>query len=137
MRFPEQLIALLAFSLIPAASAGAQSEAPQVIRHLDGTTMPTQQAEVFAKKTLDAAHVTGAQIAVINRGKLVWSVAFGLRRKDPPLPMDRETTTWAASITKGVFATYVMQLVERGEFDLDEPIAKQLPQPLNTYAVYR
>jgi CubicO group peptidase (beta-lactamase class C family) len=39
--------------------------------------------------------------------------------------MDRETT-WAASITKGVFGTYVMSPVERGEFSLDVPIAKQL-----------
>ena len=40
--------------------------------------------------------------------------------------MDRETTSWAASITKSVFATYVMQLVERGEFNLDQPVASQL-----------
>ena len=61
------------------------------------------------KKTLDAEHVTGAQIAVLNEGKLVWSAAFGLRRKNPDLPMDAETTTWAASITKSVFSTYVMR----------------------------
>ena len=51
--------------------------------------------------------------------------------------MTRETTTWAASITKGVFATYVMQLVERGEFSLDAPIAAQLPKPLDAYEEYR
>lgn len=51
--------------------------------------------------------------------------------------MNRETTTWAASITKGVFATYVMQLVERGEFDLDQTIASQLGRPLNEYEPYR
>jgi CubicO group peptidase (beta-lactamase class C family) len=53
------------------------------------------------------------------------------------LQMDRETTTWAASITKGIFATYVMQLVERGEFQLDVPVAKQLSQPLDRYDAYR
>jgi CubicO group peptidase (beta-lactamase class C family) len=67
----------------------------------------------------------------------VWSAAYGLRRRDPELPMDRETTTWAASITKSVFATYVMQLVERGEFNLDEPVVRQLPKPLNEYEPYR
>ncbi len=108
-----------------------------MIRHLDGTTMSTRQAEAFAKRTLDAAHVTGAEIAVINHGKLVWSAAFGLRRKDPPLPMDRETTTWAASITKSVFATYVMKLVEQEEFSLDKPLAGQLDKPLNEYDAYK
>ena len=81
--------------------------------------------------------MTGAQIAVVDRGRLVWSAAFGLRRREPPLPMERETTMWAASITKGVFATYVMQLVERGEFSLDAQVAKQLSRSLDTYDAYR
>ena len=97
----------------------------------------TNEADSFAKKNFGSRPVTGAQIAVLDDGRLVWSAAFGLRRKEPALPMDRETTTWAASITKSVFATYVMQLVERGEFNLDEPIAKQLPKPLNEYEPYR
>lgn len=110
---------------------------PASIRRLDGTTITTAEAESFARKTLDAAHVTGAQIAVLDRGRLVWSGAFGLRSRELKLPMDRDTTTWAASITKSVFAAYVMQLAERGEFDLDMPVAKQLAQPLDTYDGYR
>ena len=131
MRLHGLSLALLALAASPALS---QTE---VIRHLDGTTMSTHEAEAFAQKTLADAHVTGAEIAVINHGKLVWSAAFGLRRKDPPLPMDKETTTWAASITKGVFATYVMHLVERGEFSLDTPLARQLDKPLNEYEAYK
>ncbi|HYP12451.1 MAG TPA: serine hydrolase domain-containing protein, partial [Bryobacteraceae bacterium] len=104
---------------------------------LDGSTITVSEAKSFAEKTLMDAHVTGAQIAIVDRGRLVWSEAFGLRRRDPQLPMDRATTTWAASITKSVFATYVMQLVERGEFSLDTPVAKLLPQSLDTYEPYR
>jgi len=73
----------------------------------------------------------------MDGGHVVWSAAYGLRRRDPALPMDRDTTTWAASITKSVFSTYVMQLVERGEFNLDQPVAKQLAKPLNEYELYR
>jgi CubicO group peptidase (beta-lactamase class C family) len=106
------LFALLpVFCLVLPAIARAQSG--QSIRRLDGSKISLQDADAFAGKTLKDAHVTGAQIAVLNNGRLMWSAAFGLRRRDPALPMDRETTTWAASITKSVFATYVMQLVER------------------------
>lgn len=70
------------------------------IRRLDGSRISTSEADFFAKKTLEAAHVTGAQIAVLDGGRLVWSAAYGLRRREPALPMDRETTTWAASITR-------------------------------------
>ncbi len=108
----------------------------QQIHRLDGSTLTTQAAESFARKTLTEANVTGAQIAIVNNGRLVWSFAHGQRQLNPELPMTPETTTWAASITKAVFGTYVMQLVERGEFNLDIPIAKQLKNPLNLYPVY-
>jgi CubicO group peptidase (beta-lactamase class C family) len=114
----------------------AQTQAASIHR-LDGTTIAIADADAFARKTLAEQHVTGAEIAVIDEGKLVWSGAFGLRRKEPELPMDRETTMWAASITKSVFTTYVMQLVERGEFSLDVPVAKQLAQPLDRYDAYK
>jgi CubicO group peptidase (beta-lactamase class C family) len=128
------VIGFFLYNLMGAVAAPAQDGS---IRRLDGSKISVRDADAFAKKTLDEAHVTGAQIAVIDQGKLVWSAAFGLRRRDPPLPMDRETTTWAASITKSVFSTYVMQLVERGEFDLDLPVAKQLPLPLDQYDTYK
>ena len=119
------------------ALRGFSAERPASIRRLDGTKISTAKAEAFARKTLDDANVTGAQIAVVDKGKLVWSFAHGWRRLDPRLPMDGSTTTWAASITKSVFATYVMQLVERGEFSLDTPLAEQLPRPLDSYEPYR
>ena len=96
------------------------------LRRLDGSKISIEEADAFARKTLAEAHVTGAQIAIVDQGRLVWSAAYGWRAKNPDLPMTTATTTWAASLTKSVFATYVMQLVERGEFDLDMPVARQL-----------
>lgn len=124
-------------SLALCSTGMAQSKPGSVIKRLDGTRITVAEAEAFARKTLEEAHVTGAQIAVLVKGKLVWSAAFGSRRQEPHLPMERETTTWAASITKGVFATYVMQLVERGEFDLDKPVAQQLNRSLEAYEPYK
>jgi CubicO group peptidase (beta-lactamase class C family) len=136
MRLPFFAVAL-SLTCCSASVCSAASPKTDVIRRLDGTNITIADAEAFARKTLTEAHVTGAQIAVVDKGRLVWSEAFGLRRREPALPMDRETTTWAASITKSVFATYVMLLVERGEFQLDIPVAKQLPQPLDSYEVYK
>lgn len=120
------LLALLA------VGASAQS-----IRRLDGSSITAEYAETLARQTLTQANVTGAQLAIVNDGRLVWSMAHGLRQLDPPLPMTPETTTWAASITKAVFATFVLQLAERGEFDLDIPIARQLRRPLTDYPEYK
>ena len=131
-----RLITALAFLLF-LSMAFARSDRTGEIRRLDGSHISFGEAEAFARKTLAEAHVTGAEMAVLDRGKLVWSGAFGLRQKNPDRPMTLDTTTWAASITKSVFTTYVMTLVERGEFDLDTPVARQLPQPLDTYEPYK
>lgn len=111
--------------------------ADSTIQRLDGSRISVAQADSIARDALVAAHVTGAQIAVVNDRRIVWSAAYGSRQRAPDLPMQSRTSTWAASITKGVFATYVMQLVERGAFDLDAPVAQQLARPLNEYEPYR
>jgi CubicO group peptidase (beta-lactamase class C family) len=120
---------------ITSAALGA-SRGGETIRRLDGTRLATSAASKLARETLEAQHVTGAQIVIVERGRLVWSEAFGMRSLDPPLPMQRTTRTWAASIAKGIFATYVMQLAERGELDLDVPVARLLPKPLDQYEPY-
>jgi CubicO group peptidase (beta-lactamase class C family) len=132
MRFSGLMAALLALS-----APAAQTQVSESVHRLDGSKISIQEADAIAKKTLAAAHVTGAEIAIINHGRLVWVASYGLRRREPALPMDRETTTWAASITKSVFATYVMTLVERGEFNLDQPVAHQLEKNLNEYEPYK
>ena len=51
--------------------------------------------------------------------------------------MTVDTNIWAASITKSVFATFVMGLVETHRFDLDTPVATMLARPLDRYDAYR
>lgn len=109
----------------------------QEIERLDGSRITAAEADAFAKRTLAENNVTGAQLAILNRGRLVWSAAYGLRRREPPLPMRTDTNIWAASITKAVFGTYVMTLAEKGTLALDVPLAEQLKKPLEAYEAYR
>jgi len=111
----------------------AYSQTSNSIHRLDGSKICAADADAFARQTLAAANVTGAQLALLNNGHLVWSAAYGHHRAAaqllslaPSLAMTPDTTTWAASITKSVFSAYVMQLVARGEICLDKPLASQL-----------
>ena len=107
-----------------------------VVRRLDGTTISSRRAESIAAGELRNDHVTGAQLAILNHGHVVWSWAFGVRDMEKQLPMTQDTNIWAASITKSVFATWVMRLVEEQRLDLDQPIAQMLPRALNEYEPY-
>jgi CubicO group peptidase (beta-lactamase class C family) len=134
MRFLHRLRAVLMH--VPSGVLLALPLSAQTITRLDGSRITVARADSIARAQFTAHRVTGAQVAVVNDGRVVWSAAYGIRQRDPVLPMQRTTTTWAASITKSVFATYVMQLVERGEFQLDVPVAAQLPKPLDQYEPY-
>ena len=114
-----------------AASAGSASgQAKAKIKRLDGTSMTGAKAAGIARKALEDAHVTGAQVAVLNGGKVVWSEAFGFRDVVGKVPMTVDSEMWAASITKGLFASYVMTLVDAGFIDLDQPVWQYLGKPL-------
>ena len=60
----------VSFAAITCAGAFASS-APASIRRLDGSTITIADADAFARKTLESARVTGEQIAVLDRGRLV------------------------------------------------------------------
>ena len=120
------LAALLVLMLGGTASA-------QTLHLLDGTTLSADRARAIANAELSRDHVTGAQIAWLHDGRTVWTYAYGLRDVEHHLPMTPDTYIWAASITKSVFASWVMTLVEQKRLDLDKPIAAYMPGGISGY----
>ena len=118
-----------------AAQAHAQTEA-RIVR-LDGSHLSGTKAASVARRVLADSHVTGAQIAVLNGGKLVWSGAFGQRDVAAKLPITRETVMAGASLTEGIFSAYVMTLVDAGFIDLDKPVWQYLGKPLPQIERYK
>lgn len=78
--------------------------------------------------------VPGLALAVIDHGEVKAVRTYGNRQLDPPKPLDRDTVMYGASLTKFVFATYVMKLVDQGQLDLDRPVMNYFPKPLPAYA---
>ncbi|HEX8571313.1 MAG TPA: serine hydrolase domain-containing protein [Allosphingosinicella sp.] len=97
------------------------------------------QARLSAAKIDEAARAamqrTGARglaLAVIEDGRPVLVRAWGVRNAARD-PLRTDTIMYGASLTKAVFAYTVMQLVEEGKLDLDQPLAEYLPRPLPVY----
>ncbi len=84
------------------------------------------------RKVLDATKANGLAIAVIDKGKVGYTQAYGIRNaKGEPLTPD--TIMYGASLTKAVFAYSVLQLVDQGKLSLDTPISELLDKPLPEY----
>lgn len=87
---------------------------------------------------IEAGIFPGAVVLIARHGRIVKHQAYGhaLRYATdgqplPPsawLPMRPDTVFDLASVTKLVTSIAVMQLVERGRIDLDQPVARYLPE---------
>ncbi len=70
--------------------------------------------------------VPGVSLAVIHKGEIVWTKAYGIMDKDSKIPVTTETLFQAASISKPVSAYAALRLVEQGKIDLEANINSQL-----------
>jgi CubicO group peptidase (beta-lactamase class C family) len=121
-RRPLLFLALL-WSLLPAAAVAAA--APPALPA--GASIDARVAQA-----MDRTSAKGLALAVVDGGKIVHVKAYGVRNaKSDPLQLD--TVMYGASLTKTVLAYTALQLVDRGELDLDKPIASYLAKPLPEY----
>lgn len=78
-------------------------------------------------------HVPAVSIAVIDDFKVVFARGYGVKEFGKPAPADSNTLFLAGSISKPVFATGILALVEQGKLQLDDDVNRslkswQLPQ---------
>lgn len=85
---------------------------------------------------MDAAHVSGLALALIENGRVTYLKAYGERDVEHHLPLRTDTVMYAASLTKTAFAYGVMMMVDEGRLELDRPIGNDLPKPLPDYPKY-
>ncbi|TBR39248.1 MULTISPECIES: serine hydrolase domain-containing protein [Dyella] len=85
---------------------------------------------------MQAAHVPGMALGIIENGKVTYLRAYGYRDVEKRLPLTTDTVMYAASTTKAAFAYSVMTLVDGGKLDMDASIATLLPKPLPDYEKY-
>lgn len=83
------------------------------------------------KSLVDEKKIVGVSALVFERGKEVYFGAFGLADREAGKPMARDTVAQIFSMTKPVTGVALMQLYERGKFQLDDPLSNYLPEFAN------
>lgn len=103
---------------------GAMSAPP-----VDGTVAPGFEAvaAAFAANFAEQGDV-GAAVCVFHHGQPVVDLWGGYADREQGREWQRDTLQLVFSTTKGVAATCVHQLVERGVLDLDAPVARWWPE---------
>jgi CubicO group peptidase (beta-lactamase class C family) len=80
------------------------------------------------KSLVDSKQIVGASALVYERGQEAYFGAFGLADRENNKPFARDTVVQIFSMTKPVTGVALMQLYERGKFDLDAPLAVYAPE---------
>lgn len=109
------------------AGASASAQAPGAAGIMNRLRPPVRLADRpdTAFNILDRMryyHVPGVSLAVVDNFKIVYASGFGVTEFGGNTLVDTSTLFLAGSISKPVFATGVLQLVEQGKLSLDEDI---------------
>jgi CubicO group peptidase (beta-lactamase class C family) len=83
----------------------------------------------FIRQRMAALQISGASVAVIQDGQMVYHRVFGEADKEKGLPVTELTLFEGASLSKPLFAYFAMTFVEEGRLDLDRPLHEYLAHP--------
>jgi CubicO group peptidase (beta-lactamase class C family)/peptidoglycan/LPS O-acetylase OafA/YrhL len=112
---------------VPAAStptAASADEAQPISPSL------AEQLQQILDETVADGSIPGAVLSVQLADGVAWSGASGVADRETGTPIAPDTLVRVGSLSKLFTAVVVLQLVEEGTLDLDEPVARWLPELL-------
>jgi CubicO group peptidase (beta-lactamase class C family) len=101
----------------------------QGITSLDGTNFSSQKLTSEIEKIMESENIPAISIAFINDNKMVYHKALGVSDIEAKESVSDQSIFEAASLSKPIFAYFVMKMVEKGVIDLDKPLFEYLPHP--------
>ncbi len=84
--------------------------------------------QAFVKSYVDDGKLPGYLCLVSRYGEQAHFVAYGKRDVERGTPVSRDTVFRIYSMTKPITSVALMMLYEKGAFQLDDPVAKYIPQ---------
>jgi CubicO group peptidase (beta-lactamase class C family) len=126
------LIVLLALSVNPVigpSSGAAHSDPPAVAPEEVGLASGRlAHIRTVMNRHVAEKQIPGAAGLIARRGKIAYQEAFGMADVEAGKPMRLDTIHRIYSMTKPITSVAVMMLYEEGKFQLNDPVAKYLPE---------
>jgi CubicO group peptidase (beta-lactamase class C family)/D-alanyl-D-alanine dipeptidase len=98
-------------------SVGPRSDYAEVVAAVDA----------FIQHEMDAKNLPALSIALVDDQEIVWAQGYGYADPADSVPATANTVYRVGSVSKLFTDIGIMQLVERGELDLDAPVTTYLP----------
>lgn len=88
--------------------------------------------EGFLFECMSKTHLPAISVAMVEDGKVVYSKGFGLRNKAYGFRATANTLYAIGSVTKSFTALSIMQLVNEGKLNLEDPVGNYAPLDLKS-----
>jgi CubicO group peptidase (beta-lactamase class C family) len=121
-------VAAVITSVLGAAFAADAPQPPPPLPLLLPRLVDPAAIDSALKSVIDSKNAVGVSALVYERGQEVYFGAFGFADRENNKPIARDTIVQIFSMTKPVTGVALMQLYERGKFDLDAPLAVYAPE---------
>lgn len=99
----------------------------KTLKTLVGKEISTDSIESFLDQQMKALDVPGISLAIINDGEVVYHLVKGYADLDKKKSITNRSIFEGASLSKPLFAYFIMGFVEDGKLDLDKPLYEYLP----------
>jgi methyl acetate hydrolase len=80
------------------------------------------------RSAVERKELAGVVAMAADRNRVIYQGAFGVADIGEARPLQLDSLFRIASMTKAITSTAAMQLIEKGQFALDDPAEKYLPQ---------
>ncbi|HWE65626.1 MAG TPA: serine hydrolase domain-containing protein [Acidimicrobiales bacterium] len=84
--------------------------------------------EHFETQYVAPGKIAGCQITVVRAGHVAYHQSLGLMDRERAIPMGEDTIFRIYSMTKPIASVALMQLYERGMFQLTDPVHRYIPE---------
>jgi len=124
LQFPLRRLSLLMLLVV-----AGQSTVPAQSGRIDRAASPIdlkrlRRLEAQFEQLRSVLKIPGLSAAIVKNQKLLWTKGFGYADVEKRVPATPNTLYYIASLTKTFATTVLMQLVEQGKLDLDEPMSR-------------
>lgn len=108
-------------------AALGMAAAPAMARAATGPAARWAGVDAKVKALVAARNAPGMQVAVMQKGAIVYSRGFGMANLETATPVTGATVFRIGSVTKQFTAAAMLQLQEAGKLSVDDKLSKYIP----------
>jgi CubicO group peptidase (beta-lactamase class C family) len=106
---------------------GCSDKEKSAIKSYFGIKISEETLDSYLGLKMNELNIPGISISLINNGEVVYHKTIGYHNKEQRILVNANTIFEGASLSKPLFAYFVMKYVDEGKLDLDTPLFEYLP----------